>query len=140
RGRPVLFDLDIARKRSSPPPGPGGGTGPYMAPEQCCGEKLTPATDVFGLGVTLYRALTGAQPFPVARGRNRYPQLKTEAAPLRQYLANAPADLELLLQRCLSKEPSERPRLQTLLPALEQFIDEGPRMWPNGFSPLHGAD
>jgi serine/threonine protein kinase len=135
RGRPVLFDLDIARRRSRTWHGRIRGTAPYMAPEQCVHGELTRAADVFGLGVTLYQALAGTLPFPEGRGRNRYPQTKVEATPLRDRLPRAPKGLEELLQRCLARHPAERPTLVELMPALHRFISSGPAMWPEGFDP-----
>ncbi len=63
-----LIDLSVARTaddclrlRSAV------GTDSYMAPEQClpgAGAPIGPAADVWGIGVTLYRSLTGERPFP----------------------------------------------------------------------------
>lgn len=135
RGRPVIFDLDIARRPSKTPQVRVNGTGPYMSPEQCTNGDLTPASDVFGLGVSLYQALSGALPFPDGRGRNPYPQTKVDAMPLRHRLPRAPKGLDDLLLRCLARHPAERPMLVDLLPALHGFIASGPAMWPEGFDP-----
>jgi eukaryotic-like serine/threonine-protein kinase len=135
RGRPVLFDLDIARSDGEPRHAHVSGTASYMAPEQCRREALTRTTDVFGVGVTLYQALTGALPFPERRGRSAYPQTKVDATPLRQHLPRAPEGLETILQECLARNPADRPTLRELLPALHAFVTTGPKMWPDGFDP-----
>jgi serine/threonine protein kinase len=135
RGRPVMFDLDIARSDGEPPHASVTGTASYMAPEQCRREALTRATDVFGLGVTLYEALTGVLPFPERRGSAAYPQTKVDPVPLRQHLPRAAKGLEALLRACIARDPASRPPLAKLLPALHAFIASGPRMWPAGFDP-----
>lgn len=136
RGRPVLFDVGLAERRSPKRVKYLIGTDPYMSPEQCQRLALTPASDVFGLGVTLYQALVGKRPFPDGRGRNPFPQTKIAATPLRHHLPRAPRGLDDLIQACLSRAPEERPALTRLLPALHGFITTGPKMWPAGFEPL----
>lgn len=61
QGRAKVIDLSIAG-----PPGPsrpGQGTYDYLSPEQARGENVTTATDVWGIGVTLFETLTGSVPF-----------------------------------------------------------------------------
>ncbi len=60
-GRVTLIDLSLAL-----PPGPcsrGRGTAAYLSPEQARGDDVSEASDVWGLGITLYRAATGTSPF-----------------------------------------------------------------------------
>jgi eukaryotic-like serine/threonine-protein kinase len=61
-GRAVLADLGIARQTDRAGvtrTGTAVGTALYMAPEQARGRKLTPAVDVFAVGLSLYQVLTG---------------------------------------------------------------------------------
>jgi len=134
-GRPVLCDFGIARWQAEPPPRAIRGTEGYMAPEVCALEPLTPQADVFGLGVTLYELLTGHMPFPEKTQTERYPQISQPPAAVRKHRTAVPPGLEKLVLRCLSRDPSARPKLGTLLSALNQFITAGPAMWPTGFHP-----
>lgn len=67
RGIAYLADFGIARlhEGSEHISGAGGfiGTAPYASPEQCRGEELTPASDIYSLGVVLYEMLTGVLPY-----------------------------------------------------------------------------
>ncbi len=118
-GRPRLIDLSVARRREQL----GGvtapvGTDPYMAPEQCGAfARLGPATDVWGLGATLYEALAGVPPFPPDGAR--FPQLRHAPAPLGK---RVPRPLAALLGACLAPDPAARPTAEAVESALEEQV------------------
>ena len=60
-GRARLIDLSISGTEG--PSSAGAGTYDYLAPEQARGDNVSAATDVWGIGITLYEALTGTVPF-----------------------------------------------------------------------------
>lgn len=142
--RPVLFDLGTARRRDGRPLSRPQGTDDYMAPEQCrAGGVPTPASDVWGLGATLFEMLTGKRPFPERGDAEEapFPQLATTARHLRDLLPRASRELEEVVARCLAPSPADRPQgMAELLPALNALIRRGPRMWPAGFDPSAGDD
>jgi serine/threonine protein kinase len=139
-GRPVLCDFGIARWQATPRPRGFRGTEGYAAPEECLLEELTPAADIFGLGVTLYELLTGDMPFLEKKDGEAYPQTLQPPSSVRQYRAAVPVDLEKLILSCLSRDPKARPGLAALLPSLNRFIKSGPQMWPADFDPEIQSD
>ncbi|MEJ7872070.1 MAG: serine/threonine-protein kinase, partial [Rubrobacteraceae bacterium] len=65
QGRPKLSDFGIARALGATQATQTGtylGTALYSSPEQLKGEKVTPKSDVYSLGITLYQAATGGEP------------------------------------------------------------------------------
>ena len=135
KGRPVLVDFGIARWQTAPRPTGVRGSYPYIAPEECLLQTVTPAADVFGLGVTLYELVTGNLPFPESQDEETFPQVLQAPAPMRDHRPAVQTGLEKLVLSCLSRDPHERPNLPTLLAALHKFIGGGPPMWPKGFAP-----
>ena len=129
--RPVLFDLGSARRADGRKLSSPQGTDAYMAPEQCRAQVPGPASDVWGLGVTLYETLAGTRPFPEGDAAEPFPQLHLEPVSLRRHLPRMPAELAALVAACLAPKPEDRPAgMATLLPALHLLIRSGPRMWP----------
>lgn len=104
------------------------GTPAYMPPEQCQHGEVTPASDVFALGVTLYEALSATLPFPDGDDQSedralKYPQLSEDAQPLGE-LAEVPEALEAIVMRCLARDPNRRPRTAVdVAIALERVLE-----------------
>jgi serine/threonine-protein kinase len=86
------------------------GTPRYMSPEQCDGAELTPAADVYSLGIILYEMLTGTVPFsgstPLAIAMKHASELPR--AP-RSFVAAIPEALEQVVLHALEKRPEDRP-------------------------------
>ncbi|MBT8493884.1 MAG: serine/threonine protein kinase [Deltaproteobacteria bacterium] len=93
-----------------------GGTPAYMAPEQATGQELTPAADIYAFGCTLFEALTGVIVFPEAETPAELAAKQVFSAPprVRQLRPDLPSVLEELVDRCLAKDPAERPSAEAL--------------------------
>ena len=109
-GSVKIADFGIARTESSSLTQVGDiiGTLYYMAPEQFLGGKVTPATDVYSIGVIAYEILAGRRPFAGNNARviqkvlNEVPE-----NPSMINLALSPA-VDRMLQRALAKKPKDR--------------------------------
>lgn len=126
-GRAVLIDLSLAVR---PGPGrPGAGTRGYLAPEQASGLDLSPATDVWGLGVTLLEALSGEVPFGdegTWDSRRRWPVIH-RAMPRSPYgLDEVVSELRPLLAGCLDFDPAARPSLVEVRTVLAGLVEAPP--------------
>ncbi|MGI5147331.1 protein kinase domain-containing protein [Plantactinospora sp. CA-294935] len=91
--------------------GEGGlyGTPAYVAPERLNQDEVCPATDVYALGLLLYRALTGRMPWRAStRTQTLRAHLYAEPAPMPP-VPGLPAEVEAVITRCLAKTPGERP-------------------------------
>jgi eukaryotic-like serine/threonine-protein kinase len=129
---PRLIDLSIARtlERAQRTKGPLG-TDPYMAPEQCVGDgsfgAIGPAADSWGLGATLFHAVSGEKPFPTGSGDSgpeRFPQLEQEPGQLPSHL---PADLQDLILAMLERDPPARPSCAEAVERLQPLVAAQPR-------------
>ncbi len=103
------------------------GSPQYFSPEQAAGGAPSPATDVYSLCVVFYFMLTGRLPF-VAASAAELTELHKNALPPspRQFNPAIPTDLEQIILKVLSKEPSARYRTadqlgRVLITYSEQF-------------------
>ncbi len=105
-----LLDLGVVRVPGLEdfPPEDIPGTLAYMAPEMLDGEPGNESTDIYSLGVTMFRAFSGEYPYgnldATSPGRLERP---IELGRLRPDL---PAWLQATLARALARDPAERPR------------------------------
>ena len=97
------------------PPDPGGddfevlGTPAYLAPERLLHDAVQPASDVYALGVLLYRLLAGQSPWTSETTTQMLTaHVYVEPAPLLP-MSQVPDYVTALCNRCLDKDPTQRP-------------------------------
>src|SRR5262249_17304953 len=126
----VLIDFGLFRRGLTGPPDMRvRGSLPYMAPEYFQSGRLGPWTDIYAIGVTLYRAATGLFPRRGASTGNPgkvSPELDDEASwdpaprPPSRIRSSLPEDLDNVILKCLALDPRSRfPSAVELLAALE---------------------
>ncbi|HRG99913.1 MAG TPA: serine/threonine-protein kinase, partial [Polyangiaceae bacterium] len=85
------------------------GTIEYMAPEQILGRKIDGRTDIYSLGVLLYRSITGTNPFRDALMPamiNNH--LTLTPPPMQTRVPESPVALDRVIARCIRKDPEHR--------------------------------
>jgi len=87
------------------------GTVAYMSPEQTKGEEVDTRTDIWSLGVVLYEMLTVRLPFEGEYEQSViYSIINTNPKSARDVNSSIPEDLDMIVNRCLQKDPKDRYR------------------------------
>jgi serine/threonine protein kinase len=121
---PRVIDFGIARAVAAPAVTRNGiriGSPRFMAPEQARGQPVTPAVDVFALGSLATYASAGRPPFGGGSSVAVLYRVLNEAPDL----GDCPADLRPVIERCLAKDPVQRPRPAEIIDTCQARMAEG---------------
>jgi len=103
------------------------GTPYYMSPEQARGDALDHRSDIYALGVMMYRAFTGKLPFIADTAMGVLTRHLTEKPQLPSQLAEMDLATERLILRCLEKRPIDRfQSMSDVAAAIRSIPDELP--------------
>src|SRR5262249_28334220 len=127
-GRVVLLDFGLVVRAVAPLEEHAAGTPSCMAPETLRGERATPRSDLYSLGVLLYRLASGAYPY---EGRTAQAiadaQARGERVPLRERRPDLAEGFVTIVERATSAAPEDRfSAAGALERALQAFLDESP--------------
>jgi tRNA A-37 threonylcarbamoyl transferase component Bud32 len=116
-GTPFLKVLDFGIAKNMRMDSPGLtthgqvlGTAHYMAPEQALARAIDGRTDIYAIGVILYRIFAGVLPFDDPNIYTVVTKHITEQPRPISFHRRLPADVERVVMRCLSKDPAQRPQ------------------------------
>jgi len=85
------------------------GTPHFIAPEQALGREVDIRCDIYSLGATFYRMVTGATPFKGASAKEIVlKQIHEPPPPVREVNPELPEDVALVIEKMMRKEPDER--------------------------------
>jgi serine/threonine protein kinase len=142
-GGAKVVDFGIAASAGETDVDPAGsllGTPAYLAPERLDGGPVEPASDVYGLGLLLYKSITGRLPWPVTNTTQMLKAHRQLEPPVISQVPGLPSEVAQLCRRCLAKRPEDRPSSEEaartlaeiaglLVPMPPRESDPGPRSW-----------
>lgn len=132
-----VIDFGMAKIESTTEPSTEDlvmGTVQYMAPEQIVSERVDARTDVYALGVVLFRALTGHLPFDVEHHPDMLGHQLFSPAPPPSWLHDGLApEVERVILSAMRKDPENR--YPTMEAFLEDLGSDRPSGWPVRTSP-----
>jgi serine/threonine-protein kinase len=121
------------------------GTPAYLAPERLDDGQVSPATDVYAVGLLLYRMLTGRLPWEASTTTQMLrAHMYAEPEPMPE-VPGLPAEVAELVHRCLAKRPEDRPVTAELARTLAEAagvlaaVPVSPAPAPGGAAPLDPA-
>ncbi|MGW2309578.1 serine/threonine-protein kinase [Actinomadura luteofluorescens] len=126
---PRVIDFGIARAADATPLTRTGGvigSPQFMAPEQVRGDASTAAVDIFAFGTLLHFAATGLSPFGEGDPQAVMFRIVQEAP----RLDRCPEALRPIIERCLDKDPANRPSDAELLGELSRMQSSRAAVWP----------
>src|SRR5262249_20329148 len=92
------------------------GTPEYISPEQITGGEVDARCDLYSLGVVLYEALSGKQPFSGQNAVNiLFQHLEAEVPPVHTVAAGIPQKLSDVVMRAMARQPADRPATATAM-------------------------
>lgn len=111
-----VTDFGIAQALSDPQPGEKQqvvwGSPHYFAPEQARGEKPTPASDVYSIGIVMFEMLTGRLPYSGANQQElALAHIRDRIPPVTEFNPQVPDSLARIVLKTMSKEPTARYRV-----------------------------
>src|SRR6266851_9062027 len=127
-GEPILTDFGLARLLGSPSTSLTAvqlGTPLYIAPEQVTGYAGNERSDIYSLGIILYEMTTGTLPFQGDSPTAVMSQHLNAPPPLPMLInPNIPPALEMVILRCLAKDPAARfPSAASLAAAIAEAMN-----------------
>jgi serine/threonine protein kinase len=104
------------------------GTPHFMSPEQARGERVDSRSDLYSLGATAYRLLTGRTPFEGATSRDILRALlREEPRPMSELVPDLPEGLAASVSRLMQKDPAQRfPSAADLLREIDRLRGGAP--------------
>ena len=126
-GRAMITDFGIARLAADAEatvPGTTLGSVQYFSPEQAQGAATTPASDVYGLGLVMYEALTGRRPWHGdTSAALALARVGAVAPSPRDVQPDVPLALDQVVIKALSPDPADRyPSGNALAAAIEPLV------------------
>lgn len=134
-GKPRVLDFGLARSSESEHGATVthefAGTVAYAAPEQFSSTAglVSTRADVYSLGLVLYTALTGTHPYPCEGSIAEVSKhvLTTEPAPPSRFVPRLPSDVETIVLKALSKDPSRRyPSAGAMASDIDDYLNGRP--------------